>query len=178
MSPAAENARLAATVPARELDLADARRLALWRSFLKAHAGVAAALERELESAQGMPLSWYGVLAALEEAPGHRMRMQDLAGEVLLSFSGLTRLLDRIEQAGFVRRAPCSSDRRGVYAVLTTEGSRAYREAAPVHSRGVQDFFARDLDKSEVAALDSALRKIIQAAGPARNEPCGDGEGA
>lgn len=148
----------------------DDARLALWRSFLKAHAGVAAALERELETAQGMPLGWYSVLAALEETPGHRMRMQDLAGEVLLSVSGLTRLLDRIEQAGLVRRAPCSSDRRGVYAVLTPEGSRAFQTAAPVHMRGVSDFFAKDLNADEVAVLDSALKKIIHAAGPTRSD--------
>ena len=81
-----------------------ARQLHAWRAFLEAHARTPERRERELRGEQGIPLAWYDVLVHLHEADGHRLRMQDLAGEVLLSKSGLTRLIDRMERAGLVQR--------------------------------------------------------------------------
>ena len=100
------------------------QRLAVWREFLEAHAIVVGALEAELDAERDLPLAWYDVLVSLAEAPERRLRMQDLAGRVLFSRSGLTRLLDRMVSAGLVRRERCDDDRRGTFAVLTAAGSR------------------------------------------------------
>jgi DNA-binding MarR family transcriptional regulator len=113
-----------------------------------------------------MPLGWYAVLVTLASSPTGRVRMQELAGSVLLSVSGLTRLFDRMEQAGLVRRRPCVSDKRGTYALLTAAGRRAFRRAAPVHMWGIHDYFAAHITVAEAAAMESALRKVIEAVDP------------
>ncbi len=132
-----------------------------WRAFLEAHAALARVLESELQAERGLPLAWYDVLVQLSEAPGGRLRMQDLARAVLLSKSGLTRLCDRMERAGLVRREPSPDDGRGTLAVLTPRGWAALRRAAPVHLRGVERHFARRLTDAEARALQSAMRKIL-----------------
>lgn len=138
-----------------------AERLAVWRQFLEAHAVVVGALEAELDEARGLPLAWYDVLVALQETPDHRLRMQDLARRVLFSRSGLTRLVDRMVDAGYVARERCADDRRGTYAVLTGVGAQCLRDASGVHLRGVRDHFARHLDADDVAALSAALGRIL-----------------
>jgi DNA-binding MarR family transcriptional regulator len=148
------------------------RHLAAWRSLLEAHAAVVELLARELEAERGLPLGWYDVLLTLDQAREHRLRMQELAQSVLLSKSGLTRLIDRMEANGLVRREPCPSDRRGAFAVLTPQGRSTFRRAAPVHLRGIQEHFARHLDDQEAATLVAALARVTavarQAADPAR----------
>jgi DNA-binding MarR family transcriptional regulator len=138
-------------------------RLAVWRRFLEAHAVVVGALETELDAARGLPLAWYDVLVALHEAPGRRLRMQDLAARVLFSRSGVTRLVDRMEAAGYVTRERCEDDRRGTFAVLAPAGAKCLRDATGVHLRGVRDHFDRHLDDDDIAALDLALAKILAA---------------
>ncbi len=138
--------------------------LAAWRSLLEAHAAVTDLLERELEKERGLALSKFEVLLKLANAPGGRMRMLELAESVLLSKSGLSRLVDRMEEAGLVRRERCPSDRRGAFAVLTDEGGRVLRHAAPVHLRGIQEHFARHLDGDEVRVLAGLLEKVNAAA--------------
>jgi DNA-binding MarR family transcriptional regulator len=140
------------------------RHLAAWRSLLEAHAAVVELLARELEAERGLPLGWYDVLLTLDHAPEHRLRMQELAQSVLLSKSGLTRLIDRMEANGLVRREPCPSDRRGAFAVLTPQGRSAFRRAAPVHLRGIQEHFARHLDDQEAATLFAALARVTAVA--------------
>ena len=98
--------------------------LAAWRAFLDAHAALVAVLERELLEERDLPLTFYDVLVQLSEAGG-RMRMSDLAGSLLLSRSGVTRLVDRMADAGYVAREACASDGRGFYAVLTPAGRGA-----------------------------------------------------
>jgi DNA-binding MarR family transcriptional regulator len=142
----------------------DAARLAAWRVLLEAHAAVTDLLERELEQERGLPLSKFEVLLKLAEAPGGRMRMLELAQSVLLSKSGLSRLVDRMEEAELVRRERCPSDRRGAYAVLTDEGRALLRRAAPVHLRGIQEHFARHLDDDDVPVLTHVLGKVNAAA--------------
>ncbi len=164
-----------ATTP-RKAPRVDARKLAVWRSFLKSHAGLAATLARELEEERGLPLAWYGVLLSLSEALEGRMRLQELAGAVFLSFSGLTRLLDRIEAAGLVTRQPCPEDRRGLYAEITPAGRRAFRRAAAVHLRGIQEHFARHITDEEAAVLESALGKVAAAASTSQPGCCQDSE--
>src|SRR5207237_2294677 len=89
-------------------------RIGIWRSFLRAHAGVIRELGRELAAEAGLPLAWYDVLLQLAEAPGRRLRMAELADRVLLSRSGLTRLVDRLQAEQLVRREPSPDDARGI----------------------------------------------------------------
>lgn len=137
-----------------------ARRLAAWRAFLEAHARVTEVLGRELRDEVQVPLAWYDVLVHLQEAEGQRLRMQELADAVLLSKSGLTRLVDRMESEGLVQRAACPDDRRGTFAELTPKGFELLRSTAPTHLRGVDEHFTSLLDEDEVEVLASALRRI------------------
>lgn len=157
-------------------------RLAAWRGFLEAHARVTDVLEAELQAERGLPLAWYDVLVQLSESADGALRMQELARRVLLSKSGLTRLVDRMEQAGLVRRGQVESDRRGALAVLTPAGRDRLRNAAPVHLRGVEQSFTGLLTDDEAVAMRSAFAKIC-AALPARDRPSrrdgdADGEGS
>jgi DNA-binding MarR family transcriptional regulator len=142
----------------------DPAQLAAWRLLLEAHAAVTELLEDELLAARGLPLSRYDVLLNLAEAPGGRLRMQELSASVLLSKSGLSRLVDRMVEAGLVRRERCQDDRRGWFAVLTDQGRAALRRAAPVHLRGVHEHFTRHLEPAEVQALTAALARVVAAA--------------
>ena len=139
--------------------------LAAWRALLEAHAATTDVLARELREETGLPLAWYDVLLQLNEAPDRRLRMQELAHAVLLSKSGLTRLVDRMEQAGYVERSACPSDRRGTFAALTTLGRQRLREAAPTHLRGIQEHVGSLFDDDEAAVLERLLRRIADAAG-------------
>jgi DNA-binding MarR family transcriptional regulator len=142
----------------------DPASLSAWRLLLEAHATVTELLEDELVAERGLPLSRYDVLLNLAEAPGGRLRMQELSASVLLSKSGLSRLVDRMVEAGLVRRERCQDDRRGWFAVLTDQGRSALRRAAPVHLRGIHEHFARHLDPAEVEVLTAALSKVVVAA--------------
>lgn len=142
----------------------DPAHLAAWRRLLEAHAAVTELLEHELVAERGLPLSRYDVLLNLAEAPAGRLRMQELSASVLLSKSGLSRLVDRMVEAGLVRRERCQDDRRGWFAVLTDQGRSALRRAAPVHLRGIQEHFASHLQPDEVQVLAAALGRVVTAA--------------
>src|SRR5436309_905275 len=120
----------------------DEPRLAAWRAFITAHAAVIGRIERDMAAARVIPLTWYDVLIELYEAPERRLRLHELADAVVLSRSGLSRLIDRLEGAGLLRREAAVTDRRGAYAVLTGEGIEAMRAAWPVYARGIADYFA------------------------------------
>lgn len=141
----------------------DERQLAAWRAFLRAHARVVDRLDHELQKEQDLPLTWYDVLLHLAEAPDKRLRLSELASVLLLSRSGITRLVDRLVEEGLVERQVCDTDRRGSYAVLSAEGRARLRQAAPVHLRGVDEHFAAHLDDHEVEALRSGLEKVAGA---------------
>jgi len=141
----------------------DPERLAAWRLLLEAHAAVVDRLGRELEAECGLPLTWYDVLVQLASAPEGRLRMRDLARAVLLSRSGLTRLVDRMEASGMVCREAHPSDGRGAFAVLTPAGRAVLRRAAPVHLRGIDAHFARHLSDADAAALCDALSRVVDA---------------
>jgi DNA-binding MarR family transcriptional regulator len=138
--------------------------LRVWRSFITAHAAVIRQIERDLAAARAIPLTWYDVLIELYEAPGRRMRLYELADAVVLSRSGLTRLVDRLEQAGLLTRELATIDRRGAFAVLTESGIAAMRQAWPIYARGIQDAFARHLTQAEQATMAAALERIVAAA--------------
>lgn len=137
----------------------DDPRLAAWRAFLHGHLLLTTTLEREMEDETGLPLTWYDVLLNLNEAGG-QLRMQELARAVLLSKSGLTRLVDRMVAAGYVCREPAAGDRRGLLAVLTDEGRAALRRAAPVHLRGIEEHFGRHVSVDEAATILAVLDRV------------------
>src|SRR5262245_2640591 len=124
-----------------------------WRGFLRVHSALVRELDRELEMTHGLPLTQFEVLIHLNNAPDKRLRMSELASSVLLSQSGVTRLVDRLEREGLVVREPCPSDRRGLHARLTEEGSRRLAEARPTHLAGVRERFLSRFDDDELAAL-------------------------
>ena len=142
--------------------LLSADELAAWRAFLRAHAHLTRQLETELMADADLPLASYDVLVQLSEAPGRRLRMTDLADRVLLSRSGLTRLVDRLERSGLVARAKCPNDARGTFTVLTDVGYERLRHAAPAHLDGVREHMTRHLDPAELAALTDLLTKLLQ----------------
>jgi DNA-binding MarR family transcriptional regulator len=132
-----------------------------WAGFLRAHAALVHELDRQLEMAHDLPLTQYEVLLHLEGAPEHRLRMSELARSVLLSQSGVTRLVDRLEQRGLVVREGCPEDRRVLYARLTPDGARALAEARPTHLAGVRDLFLRHFDESELRALGESWERLV-----------------
>jgi DNA-binding MarR family transcriptional regulator len=135
--------------------------LRAWRLFLQAHGRLLEVLESDLRAEVGLPLTWYEVLLFLSRAPGGRLRMTDLAASVLVSKSGLTRIVDRMKEAGLIERAICPSDRRGVFVVITGRGKERLRAAAPVHLKGVHDHFLAHLTAAEARAVESALAKVL-----------------
>jgi DNA-binding MarR family transcriptional regulator len=142
-------------------EIIDEFHLAAWRAFINAHAAVIDRIEGELTRNGQLPLTSYDVLVALAEAEDQRLRMNDLANKVVvLSRSGVTRLVDRLEREGLLRRERTLEDRRGAYAVLTDEGQQALERARPVYARGIVEYFARHLSNSEVRTITSALARI------------------
>ena len=135
--------------------------LTAWRSFLRAHATVVRALESELMAEHDLPLASYDVLVQLSEAPDRRLRMTELADRVLLSRSGLTRLADRLEREGLLRREACPSDARGTLAVLTEAGFERLQAAWPTHLRGVQEHVTGRLSPDEIVQLATLLGKLV-----------------
>ena len=127
--------------------------LAAWRGFLSTHAALFKALDAELESAHDLPLTTYEVLVALFHAPGRRLRMAEVAERTFLSRSGVTRLVDRLERDGLLRREHCSSDARGCYATLTDDGEAILRDARPTHLDGVRRMFLERLSDDDLAHL-------------------------
>jgi DNA-binding MarR family transcriptional regulator len=140
----------------------DPERLAVWRSFLEAHAAITRTLADELEAERSLALNWYDVLLTLHDAGG-RLRMQELSARLLVNKSSLSRVIDRMSEAGYVEREPSLEDGRGQYAVLTREGRETLRRAAPTHLRGIQEHFAQYLTDSDVLALQRVFGKL---AGP------------
>lgn len=142
-----------------------------WREMLRVHGQVVARLDAELEREHGLPLSAYEVLISLGDAPGGRLRMGELADALLLSRSGLTRSVDRLERQGLVTRERCEDDARGYYAVITRAGKRKLQAARPAHLTGVREHFLRRLDTEDLQALARAWAKIPTHEPPATAEP-------
>src|SRR5215212_8651352 len=138
------------TQPVQELTGTE---LGAWRGLLRVHAALVRELDAELDAAHGLPLSSYDVLIYLRAAPGKRLRMAELADSVLLSRSGVTRLVDRLEREGLIVRDACSSDGRGLYAVLTDEGEQLLARARPTHLAGVRERFLRHFSDDELSTL-------------------------
>lgn len=138
-------------------------RMAVWEDLIRTVGSLLKTFERELVESEGLPLTWYDVLIQLYAAPEGRLRMQSLADRVVLSRSGLTRLIDRMEKAGLVCREASKEDRRGYHAILTEEGRHVFLRARPIHLRGIYDHFTRHLDDADVHVLRAAISKVRKA---------------
>lgn len=117
-------------------------------------------VERLLETRVGLPFTWYDVLFQLAEAPGKRLRMSELADAILLTRSGLTRSVDRIEAAGLVTRQAIPGDRRSTDIVLTDAGRKKLAAAVPVVSGAIRELFAGQLTEEEASTLIRILGRI------------------
>ena len=149
-------------------------RLASWRAFLEAHARVSRRLDDELRAEHGLSLAEYDALLQLAEAPGHRLRMNQLADRVILSRSGVTRLIDRLAIDGFVERAHCSSDARGAEAVLTEVGLACLRRAARTHLQGIDRHFLSIVPADDLPVVGRALGEVARQACAGRTAPADD----
>ena len=131
-----------------------------WRGLLRAHAALVKSLDAELEAAHGIGLTTYEVLVHLSDAPRCQMRMCDLASTVLLSRSGLTRLVDRLERDGLLERLSCTHDARGAYAVLTASGRAKLRAASSTHLAGMRAHFLDRFEDEELQMLGELCERI------------------
>ena len=131
-----------------------------WRSFLTAHARITRRLDEELQAAHGLSLAEYDALLQVATTPGRRIRMNVLAERVILSRSGITRLVDRLEAQGCLERIACETDARGQEALLTPVGLERLRAAARTHLEGVHRYFLDRLDETELAALETSLGRV------------------
>jgi DNA-binding MarR family transcriptional regulator len=115
-----------------------------------------------MEQELNLPLTWYDVLHQLAFAPGERMRMQQLSDALVLTRTGATRLIDRIEKAGLVRREPAAEDRRGYYAVLTDAGRSAVDAASKLHGASIDTQFSQFLNQKDLKRLHAMMAKVQQ----------------
>ena len=134
-----------------------------WAQLLRAHAALTRRFSRDLLTAHGLTLNDYEVRLHLARAPERRLRRVDLAERVVLTASGVTRLLEGLERAGFVARARCAQDARVTYAVLTEAGLEKLREAAPTHVGGIRDQFAELYSAEELETLAELLGRLCEA---------------
>jgi DNA-binding MarR family transcriptional regulator len=137
-----------------------AHQLEGWVSFLRAHAAITRELSAQLQREHDLTLNDYEVLLHLSHSEGGRMRRVDLAQQVVLTASGITRLLEGLERAGYVRKESCSSDARVSYAALTDDGREKLRSAADTHLRGVDELFVSRYSGSELATLAELLARL------------------
>jgi DNA-binding MarR family transcriptional regulator len=137
--------------------------VAAWRALLTAHAELTERIDAALRAAGVIPLRWYDALLCLYEAPGRRLRLAELAKAALLSRSGLTRLVDRLEAAGLLTREPCEDDARGAFAVLTPEGLQALRRCWRVYGAEIESRVGRRLTVGEARTLRRLLAGLVEA---------------
>jgi len=138
----------------------DDSRLTLLGLFFEAHHGLARETGRLLQEDASLSPQWFEVLLRLGRSPEQRLRMSDLAAQVTLTASGLTRVIDRLEQVGYVERQVCPSDRRGSFAALTQEGRTKLDAALPRHVQAIDDLFTGFLTDGERHDLEALLRKV------------------
>ncbi len=135
-----------------------------WPLFLTAHAVLTNAIEKRLADANLPSLSWYDVLWALERAPGHQLRMHELADHVVLTRSNLTRLVDRLEAEGLLSRVPDPNDRRGAFALLSARGKALRKTMWPHYSAAIAQLYDGHLSAQQQKVIGGALGKMLAAA--------------
>jgi DNA-binding MarR family transcriptional regulator len=151
----------AGTQPIHELTPGE---LDAWRGLLRVHSALVKALDAELLAGHDLPLTSYEVLINLQAAPDHRRRMAELAEGVLLSRSGMTRLVDRLEREGLLERDACDSDGRGTFAVLTDKGEALLSEARRTHLDGVRERFLQHFSPAELEQLAGYWNRVVPGA--------------
>jgi DNA-binding MarR family transcriptional regulator len=132
----------------------------VWVALLRAHASSTRRFNAQLVAEHGLTLNDYEVLLHLSHADGKRLRRVDLAERILLTPSGITRLLEGLERGGYVERASCASDARVTYAQLTDDGEEKLREAADAHVAGIREFFRDRFSRDELLALSGLLQRL------------------
>jgi DNA-binding MarR family transcriptional regulator len=132
-----------------------------WRGFLRTHATLVRELDEELTARHGLPLSSYDVLVQLDEAPDGMLRMSHLADAVLLSRSGLSRLVTRLEKQGLLERLECENDARGAFAAITNAGREKLAEARATHRAGVRERFLGKLGERELRQLARVWSRLL-----------------
>ncbi|KAB2341402.1 winged helix-turn-helix transcriptional regulator [Actinomadura rudentiformis] len=145
------------TLPSSTISAAE---LTVWRTLLRAQVQISRRIQADLLADHDLALASYDVLMHLGEAPDGRLRMNDLADRVLLSRSGLTRLVDRLQREGLVCRASCDSDARGLFAVLTPAGRARLAAATPTYQRGVREYVLSRLDEEDLRQFGHILDKL------------------
>ena len=138
--------------------------LGAWRGLLRVHSALVKALDAELLAEHELPLTSYEVLINLQAAPDQRRRMAELAEGVLLSRSGMTRLVDRLEREGLLERDACVSDGRGTFAVLTPKGEALLLRARRTHLDGVRERFLRHFSEDELEHLARLWNRVLPGA--------------
>ncbi|MHB8512570.1 MAG: MarR family winged helix-turn-helix transcriptional regulator [Actinomycetota bacterium] len=133
-----------------------------WFAVFQAQSVIAQLVEERLVRETGLPLAWFEVLLHLAGSPHGRLRMNDLAHGLVVSRSGLTRLIDRISSEGFVVRSACPSDRRVIHVEVTQAGRSKLAEAMPIHARAIEELFVRHLNSAEMKALVEPLKRVIE----------------
>jgi DNA-binding MarR family transcriptional regulator len=136
------------------------RELAAWRGMLETHSRLVAELDAELEREHGLPLSSYEVLMYLADSEEGKLRMSELANRLLLSRSGITRLVDRLERQGLIARERCSDDGRGYFAALTERGRELLARVRPAHLAGVHRHFLDHLSADEIDTLGALWKRL------------------
>jgi len=135
--------------------------LAAWRGMLQAHARVTRALDAQMRAEHGISVSSYEVLLFLGDAEDRRMRMAEIAERVLLTRSGLTRLVDRLVELGYVARCASEDDGRGLYATLTDAGAEKLAAARRTHREGVRRFFLDRLTTTDQVVLGDIWTRFL-----------------
>lgn len=138
--------------------------LGAWRGMLRVHSALVKALDAELLAEHDLPLTSYEVLINLQAAPDHRRRMAELADGVLLSRSGMTRLVDRLERDGLIERDACTEDGRGMFAVLTDKGEELLSHARRTHLDGVRESFLQHFGREELERLAEGWNRVLPGA--------------
>jgi len=142
----------------------EASKGSVWALFLTTHAVLVETIERRFAEADLPPFGWYDVMWGLERAENQKLRMSELADKVVLSRSNLTRLVDRLEDAGLVRRERSEEDRRGAFAVLTDDGKAMRRRMWPVYAKAIKELFEDRVSDAQAQVMGTALRAILDAA--------------
>ena len=145
------------------VNITDKEKTDTWRLFLETFAQVMRNLECRIKADQAIPATWFDVLLHLHEAPESRLRIGELAKSLVLTPSNATRLFDRLEKAGHLRREAIPEDRRGANIVMTEEGKAAFMRALPGNRSRVDEVFLRHLDDRDFRDLHRALSKVYKA---------------
>jgi DNA-binding MarR family transcriptional regulator len=136
--------------------------VAAWRALLTVHAELTERIDGALRGAGVIPLRWYDALLCLYEAPGRRLRLAEMAKAALLSRSGLSRLVDRLEEAGLLTREAVADDARGAYALLTPEGLQALRRCWRVYGQQIDTLIGRRMSTTEARSVAELLRRLLE----------------